>query len=70
MAEVVEDDLVAVRQVRQKVACRPLRRCREVQVAADQERLDLDEPVRSGLCFSPASVAQPDRKIVTASSTV
>jgi len=37
---------------------------------AGQERFDLDEPVRSGLRFIPASVAQPDRNIVTAKSTV
>ena len=41
VAQVLQDDLVAVRQVRQEVACGPLRRCCEVQVAADQERLDL-----------------------------
>ena len=36
-----EDDLAAVRQMREQLARRPLRRRREVELAADQERLDV-----------------------------
>ena len=41
VAEVLEHDLLAVRQMRQQLAARPLRRRREVELAADQQRLDV-----------------------------
>jgi hypothetical protein len=41
VAEVLEDDLMAVRQVRQELAGCVLRRRREVERAADQQRLDV-----------------------------